>query len=119
MTFCVFCKIINKELPADIIYEDEKFVVFKSIKPVAPLHILIVPKRHISSIQALKSEDKELIGELFLTAKEIAKKESVAEVGYKLVFNVRKGGGQVIPHLHLHLLAGWRSIKERDVPGMP
>lgn len=74
---CLFCQIINKEIPADIIYEDEKFVVFKDIKPKAPIHLLILPKKHIPSVQHLEIEDKELIGELFLLAKKIAKKEAL------------------------------------------
>ncbi|MGB2762637.1 MAG: histidine triad nucleotide-binding protein [Minisyncoccales bacterium] len=116
---CLFCQIINKEIPADIIYEDEKFVVFKDIKPKAPIHLLILPKKHIPSVQHLEIEDKELIGELFLLAKKIAKKRGIAEKGYKLVFNVGRGGGQIIEHLHLHLIAGWKTAEERNVPGMP
>ena len=116
---CLFCQIINKEIPADILYEDEKFIVFKSIKPVAPIHLLIVPRKHIISIQHLKLEDKELIGECLLLAKELAKKQGIAENGYKLAFNVGRGGGQIIDHIHLHLIAGWKSDKERDIPGMP
>jgi len=116
---CLFCQIINKEIPADIIYEDDKFVVFKDIKPKAPIHLLIMPKKHILSVQHLELEDKELIGELFLLAKKIAKERGVAERGYKLVFNVGRGGGQIIDHIHLHLIAGWKTAQERDIPGMP
>ena len=116
---CLFCQIINKEIPADIIYEDEKFVVFKDIKPKAPIHLLIVPKKHIPSVQNLELEDKELIGELFLLAKKIAQEKGIAEKGYKLVFNVGRGGGQIIDHLHLHLITGWKTPRERDIPGMP
>jgi histidine triad (HIT) family protein len=116
---CVFCQIINKEIAADIIYENAKFLVFKSIKPVAPVHILIIPKKHIPSAQHLKLEDKELIGELFLLVKKIAAKQNIGKKGYKLVFNVGKGGGQVINHLHLHLLGGWKTAKQRDIPTMP
>jgi len=116
---CLFCKIINKKVPADIIYEDDKFIGFKDINPKASLHLLIVPKKHIPSIDHLELQDKELIGELFLTAQKIARAKGVAKTGYKLVFNVGRGGGQVIDHLHLHLLAGWKDEKERDVPGMP
>ncbi|MCK4453951.1 histidine triad nucleotide-binding protein [Candidatus Parcubacteria bacterium] len=116
---CLFCQIINKEIPADIIYEDEKFVVFKDIKPKAPIHLLILPKKHIPSVQHLELEDKELIGELFFLAKKIAQERDIAEKGYKLVFNVGRGGGQVIEHLHLHLIAGWKTAQERDIPGMP
>lgn len=116
---CLFCQIINKEKDAEIIYEDLKFLTIRDIKPKTPLHLLIIPKKHIPSVDHLKTEDKELIGELFLAAKEVARKEGVAQTGYKLVFNVGRGGGQMIDHLHLHLLAGWLSVRERDVPGMP
>ena len=116
---CLFCQIINKEKPADIIYEDKDFMAFKDIYPKAPIHLLIVPKKHIPSVDHLETRDKELIGELFLIAQKIARNKGVAVRGYKLVFNVGRGGGQVIDHLHLHLLAGWQSDKERDVPGMP
>jgi len=122
MKDCIFCKIINKEAPADIIYEDEKVVVFKDIHPVAPVHLLIVPKRHIPSVQHLTAEDADIVLHLLLTAQKIAKKENIAtagKMGYKLVFNVGKGGGQIIEHLHLHLLGGWRTSQERDIPGMP
>lgn len=116
---CTFCKIIKREISADVIYEDEKFIVFKDIKPKAPVHWLIIPKEHIPSVEDLKISDKELISDLMLLAKKIAKEKGISEKGYKLIFNVGEGGGQTISHLHLHLLAGWRSKKERDVPGMP
>jgi len=119
MSECIFCKIINKQAPAEIIYEDDKFVVFKNIKPSAPIHLLIVPRKHILSVQHLELMDKELIGELFLTAKKIAEQENIADKGYKLVFNVGRGGGQMIDHLHLHLIGGWKSKEEREIPGMP
>jgi histidine triad (HIT) family protein len=105
---CLFCKIINKEQEADIVFEDAKFVAFSNIAPKAPIHILIVPKKHIQSINHLEAEDKELVGELFLLAKKIAKEQKVSETGYKLIFNVGRGGGQIIDHIHLHLLGGWK-----------
>jgi len=119
MEDCVFCKIVNKELPADIFYQDQDFLVFNDIYPKAPIHLLLVPKKHIISINHLQKKDEKLIGKLFLLAKKTAKKMGVDKSGYKLVFNVGKGGGQLINHLHLHLLAGWRNKKERDIPGMP
>jgi len=119
MRKCTFCKIIEGKLSAEIIYKDKKFIAFKDINPKAPFHILIVPKRHINSVNHLKLKDKELVGGLILVAKKIAKKIGIAKKGYKLVFNVGKGGGQLINHLHLHLLGGWKSKKERDIPGMP
>lgn len=103
---CLFCKIINKEVSSEIVYEDDKFISFKDINPKAPIHFLIVPKKHIPSIDHLEIEDKELIGGLFLTAKKIAREQGASKKGYKLVFNVGKGGGQLIDHIHLHLLSG-------------
>ena len=111
---CLFCKIINKEIPADIVYEDDKFLIFKDVNPKAPLHLLIIPKKHIPSLDHLKIQDKGLIGELFLTAQNIAREKGVSKTGYKLLFNVGKGGGQVIDHLHLHLLGGWKNEEERS-----
>jgi len=119
MQNCIFCKIASKEAPADIVYKDEKFLVFRDIHPKAPLHLLIIPKKHIPSINRLESQDKELMGELFLLSKKIAKEQGVDRTGYKLVFNVGKGAGQLIDHLHLHLLGGWATAKESQVPGMP
>ena len=116
---CLFCQIINKEIPSEIIYENEQFTAFKDIRPKAPLHLLIVPKKHIISVERLELEDGELVGDLFLTAQKIARDQGVSGTGYKLVFNVGRGGGQLIDHLHLHLLAGWKSKEERDIPGMP
>lgn len=103
---CIFCQIAKKELPATIIYEDENIVSFKDINPIAPIHYLIIPKKHITSINHLESQDKELIGEMFLVAKEIAKKEGITDNGYRLVFNVGRDSGQMVDHLHLHLLGG-------------
>ena len=105
---CIFCKIIDKELPSDFIYENDRLVVFRDINPHAPVHILIVPKKHIRSINDLTEEDSEIVSELITVARDMAKKESVSESGYKLFFNVERGGGQVIFHLHLHLIGGWK-----------
>ena len=98
---CIFCNIINKTQPADIIYEDEDFVVFKDIKPSAPVHLLLAPKTHITSVNKLEEKHKELIGDLVLLAKKIAKEQGVDD-GYRLSFNVGRKGGQIIDHLHLH-----------------
>lgn len=119
MDNCIFCKIIKKEIPSDIFYQDQDFLVFKDIRPKAPIHLLLVPKKHIISINHLKEKDEKLMGKLFSLAKKTAQKLGVDRSGYKLVFNVGKGGGQLIDHLHLHLLAGWKNKKERDIPGMP
>ena len=101
---CLFCKVANKEASAEIVYEDEKIIAFKDIHPKAPLHLLIVPKKHIQSVDHLESRDKGLIGELFLVAQKIARGKKLK--GYKLIINVGRPAGQLIDHLHLHLLSG-------------
>ena len=104
---CIFCKIIRGEEPAEFVSEDESLVVFKDIRPHAPVHLLVVPKRHIRSINDLTEEDKDIVARMILKAKEMARDRSISESGYKLVFNVERGGGQYIFHLHLHLVGGW------------
>ena len=106
MENCIFCKIINKEIPANIVYEDAQAIAFKDVNPVTPVHVLIIPKKHVPSVNYLGFEDKELIGDLFLIAQKIAKEQKVAESGYRLSFNVGKDAGQTIHHLHLHLMGG-------------
>jgi histidine triad (HIT) family protein len=108
MNDCIFCKIIDKKIPADFVFENESFVVFKDIKPKAPLHFLIVPKKHIVSVNEIEKEDKEVLGEIFFVAKDVAKNMGVDKNGYKLSVNIGEGGGQEVPHLHLHLLGGWK-----------
>jgi len=103
---CIFCKIVQKEIPTEFIYEDEKIVSFKDIQPVAPVHLLIIPKKHIPTVDHLEEGDKELIGELFLIAQKIARKIGVSESGYRLIINVGKDAGQTVDHLHLHLIGG-------------
>jgi len=101
---CLFCKIINKELPSGIVFENSIAVAIKDIYPKAPVHILIIPKKHIVSINQMEEADKELVGGLFLIAKQIAVKKKLN--GYKLLFNVGRESGQIVDHLHLHLLGG-------------
>ena len=101
---CLFCQIANKKLPAEIIYQDDKILALKDIKPLAPVHLLIMPKKHITSVAHLKTQDKPLMGELILTAKKIARGKKLK--GYKLQINVGRSAGQIINHLHLHLLSG-------------
>lgn len=103
---CVFCRIAKKELPAKVVFENRKIIAFHDIQPVAPVHILIVPKKHIPSINHLSKQDQHLIGEMFLIAQQIAKKQKVAKSGYRLIFNIGKDAGQTILHLHLHLIGG-------------
>ncbi len=106
MKDCVFCKIANKEIPSEIISEDENFVVFKDINPKAPIHLLIIPKIHIGAVNTLGVKDKDIISGLILKAKEIAGEMGVSENGYRLIFNVGRDAGMEVSHLHLHLLAG-------------
>lgn len=103
---CIFCKIAKKEAPAEIFYEDDKILAFKDIFPKAPVHILIIPKKHIPSANHIEETDKELIGSLFLIAKNIAQEQDIVEKGYRLIFNVGTDAGQTIDHLHLHLMGG-------------
>lgn len=103
---CVFCKIIHKELPADIVYEDEEILAFKDIKPVAPVHILIIPKEHIPDMTAVTADHVDLIGKMHLAAIKIAEEQRITEKGFRLVNNCKQHGGQVVYHLHYHLLGG-------------
>lgn len=103
---CIFCQIAKKEIPSTVIYEDDKVFVFKDINPIAPIHYLIIPRKHIDSINHLEKQDKELVGEMFLAAKKIAKDQGISESGYRLVFNVGRDSGQMVEHLHLHLIGG-------------
>lgn len=103
---CIFCKIIKKEIPAETIFKNEKILALKDIKPVAPIHFLVIPKKHIVSVNYLKKEDRELIGELFLVAKKLAEKFKIKKNGYRLILNVGKDAGQTVDHLHLHILGG-------------
>lgn len=105
---CLFCKIAHGKMDTRFLYENENLVVFRDINPHAPVHLLIVPKRHIRSINDLTDADDAILAEMIMTAKQMAKEEKVNASGYKLLFNVEKGGGQVIFHLHLHLIGGWR-----------
>jgi len=106
MENCLFCKIINKEIPAEIVFENKKILAFKDIDPQAPVHILVIPKEHIATINDFNDNHKELIGEILLTANKLASEYNIAEDGYRTVFNCNKKGGQVVYHIHLHLLGG-------------
>ena len=106
MDNCLFCNIVAEEIPADIVYEDDSIIAFRDINPQAPVHILIIPKLHISTLNDLKQEHAELIGELILSAKDIAKKEGISDAGYRTGFNCNKAAGQTVYHIHLHLLGG-------------
>jgi histidine triad (HIT) family protein len=106
MTDCLFCKIVAGDINSDIIYQDDDVLAFRDVSPQAPTHVLIIPKRHISTINDLQKSDQELVGKLYLTAKLMAEKEGIAEQGYRAVINCNAHGGQSVFHLHLHLLGG-------------
>ena len=103
---CLFCKIINREIPATIVYEDERVLAFNDIHPQAPTHVLLVPKRHIESLNALSEGDDQIVGELARRAAAIAAERGIAASGYRTVFNTNRDAGQTVFHLHLHLLGG-------------
>jgi len=103
---CLFCKIAAGEVPATIVYENTEIMAFRDIRPQAPSHLLVIPKRHIETIDHISAEDVPLLGQMVLTAKKLANEEGISKAGYRLVFNVRSDGGQVVYHIHLHILGG-------------
>jgi len=105
---CIFCKIVNGEIPTTFLYKNDDLVAFRDINPHAPVHILIVPTRHIRSVNDLAEEDAKIVSDMIMAGKMMAENEGISQSGYKLLFNVEKGGGQVIFHLHMHLIGGWK-----------
>jgi histidine triad (HIT) family protein len=103
---CLFCKIIAGEIPGSFVYQDEAMVAFKDINPQAPLHVLIVPKKHVATLNDLTSEDDDLVGSMFRRAAALAKENGYDQRGYRAVFNTNREAGQTVFHIHLHLLAG-------------
>lgn len=103
---CLFCKIVSKEMNATIVFENEHLLAFRDIAPQAPCHILIIPKRHISSLNHLTDDDQTIMGQLPLAAAQIAKSEGIADDGYRLALNCNDHGGQTVYHIHMHLLGG-------------
>ncbi len=103
---CIFCRIVAGEIPAKIVREDEETVAFRDIDPRAPVHVLVIPRRHIASVNELEASDAELVGRLYLAAKEVARAEGVEESGYRLVMNTGPDAGQSVDHIHLHVLGG-------------
>ena len=103
---CLFCKIISKEIPSKTVYEDEHVLAFEDVTPQAPVHILIVPKKHISTSLDIQEEDNELIGRMFQAVNVIAKEKGIAEKGFRTVMNCNREAGQTVFHIHLHLLGG-------------
>jgi len=106
MTDCIFCKIVDNDIKADIVYQDNQATAFRDINPAAPTHILIVPNQHIESVNTLGAEDERLIGHLFRVARQLAAQEGIAESGYRMITNTGAHGGQTVPHLHIHLIGG-------------
>ena len=106
MEDCIFCKIINKEIPSTIVYEDEEIIAFRDVNPLAPVHILVIPKKHIASLVKLTSEDEALVGRIYTVINKIAKQEKIDEKGFRVVVNCGEDGGQAVKHLHFHILGG-------------
>ena len=104
---CIFCDIAQHKAPAAMEYENDNVAVFKTLQPKAPIHLLVVPKRHIESVNDLSGQDSQLVGELIQAAKQVAKQKGIAETGYRLVINTGRDSGKSIDHLHMHLLGGW------------
>ncbi|MAO87081.1 MAG: histidine triad nucleotide-binding protein [Candidatus Neomarinimicrobiota bacterium] len=102
----IFAKIINKEIPADILFENERVLAFRDINPQAPVHYLVIPKKEIKTLNDIEETDKDLIGELFTVAKDIAEQEGIAENGYRTIVNCNEHGAQTVYHIHLHVLGG-------------
>lgn len=103
---CLFCKILNQEIPAEIVFESDTALAFRDINPQAPTHVLVIPRKHISTLNDLDAGDRELVGDLFLAAQTIAGDEGLTERGYRVVMNCQQGAGQSVFHIHLHLLGG-------------
>jgi histidine triad (HIT) family protein len=106
MPDCLFCKIIDRKIPASIVYEDDRLIAFNDINPQAPTHVLIVPKRHVATLNDLTAEDDQLVGELIRRAAGIAGERGISTGGYRTVFNTNRDSGQTVFHIHLHLLGG-------------
>jgi histidine triad (HIT) family protein len=106
MADCLFCRIVQKEIPASLVYEDDRLVVFNDINPQAPLHALVIPKRHIASLNELSASDDGIVGEMVRRAAAVAREKGYADRGFRVVFNTNAEAGQTVFHIHLHLLAG-------------
>ncbi|MCG7864789.1 MAG: histidine triad nucleotide-binding protein [gamma proteobacterium symbiont of Stewartia floridana] len=108
MSDCLFCKFVSGEISPQTVYEDDDVLAFRDINPQAPCHVLIIPKKHISTLNDLTEEDAELVGKLYLAAAKVAKQEGIDEAGYRTVMNCNEQAGQTVFHIHLHLLGGRR-----------
>lgn len=106
MSDCIFCRIVNGEIPCSQVYQDDRILAFKDINPLAPVHILIIPKQHIESAQAIDESNSQLAAYIFEKIPHIAREAGIADDGYRIISNVGKNGGQAVPHLHFHILGG-------------
>ena len=106
MNKCLFCEIINQQIPCSKVFENDQVFAFDDIEPHAPIHVLIIPKKHIKSINEIKNEDNNLIGEMFMAAKEIVSIKGIKESGYRTVFNTNQDAGQTVFHIHMHVIGG-------------
>lgn len=106
MEDCIFCRIVERKIPADIVHDDDRVMAFKDINPKAPIHLLVIPKQHISSLDALQEEDAETMGHLILVLRQLARQFGIADRGYRVLVNCGPEGGQEVFHLHFHLLGG-------------
>ncbi|MDH5387772.1 MAG: histidine triad nucleotide-binding protein [Gammaproteobacteria bacterium] len=105
---CLFCKIVEGEIPCDKIFENDQVIAFRDLNPQAPTHILVIPRKHISTVNELTADDKNIVGEMVLAAQAVAKQEGIEESGYRLVMNCNEGAGQTVFHIHLHIMGGRR-----------
>lgn len=103
---CIFCHIVSGKIPSDIVYQDEKVIAFRDINPQSPVHLLVIPKEHFTSLSDLTGKESQLMGHMVGVANQLAKDEGISETGYRLVINCGKQGGQLVPHLHLHVMGG-------------
>jgi Diadenosine tetraphosphate (Ap4A) hydrolase and other HIT family hydrolases len=106
MQDCVFCRMVAGEIKPEVVVESDQVLAFRDINPMAPVHVLVIPKRHIAGLNALEAEHAELVGQMLLMAKRVAELEGVADAGYRTVINCGRDGGQLVPHLHVHVLGG-------------
>ena len=108
MSDCLFCKFVAGEIQPDVVYEDDEVLAFRDVNPQAPVHILVIPKRHIATLNDLQAEDAALMGNLYLAAQKVADQEGIAEAGYRTLINCNEQAGQAVFHIHLHVLGGRR-----------
>ena len=109
---CIFCQIVAGKVPGEILYQDEEVIAFRDINPQSPIHLIIIPKRHIPSLAHLSEAESSLIGDMVNVANQLARREGISESGYRLVINCGEQGGQLVPHLHMHLLGGRKLLNE-------